>query len=477
MTTLRVKSSTGRWVIAAAVLGSAAVFIESTVVSVALPAIGRHFGLGVSGLQWIVNGYLITLSALLLLGGALGDAVGQKRVFEVGLATFAVGSVLCALAPSFPLLVGARLVQGAAGALLVPASLALVDTSFAEDERGAAIGLWAGWSAVSTAVGPLVGGALIDLASWRWVFACAVPVPLLALWISRSRVAAPPPLRRRSVDYAGALLVTAGLAAVVWALIEAPRRGAGAPTLGAGLLGLALLVAFLVFERRRPDALLPLEIFRSRQFSGANATTLLVYASLGALFFFLMIELQAVLGYSALAAGASLLPINLLMMALSPAAGRWGERRGPHLPIAIGALMAAAGLALFARVGPGASYLKEVLPATTFFGAGLAVLVAPLTAAVLAAADEEHAGVASAFNNAVARVAGLLATSVIPLMTGIGALDDFTGAAFAAAYRRAMWISALLCAAGGVVAWLTVRRAGPASIAPHPSPTQGCARR
>lgn len=475
--TLRLRSPAGRWTVAAAVLGSGAVFIEGTVVSVALPAMGRDLGLGVTGLQWIVNGYLITLSALLLLGGALGDALGQKRVFEAGLAAFAAGSVLCAVAPSFAWLVAARLLQGAAGALLVPTSLAFLDTAFTEEDRGEAIGQWAGWSAVSTAIGPLAGGALVDLASWRWVFAGVAPLALLALWISRARVAAGARGERRPVDFAGAVLISGGLGALVWALIEGPERGASAGVIAAGAAGLVLIAAFFGFEARRRDPLLPLGIFRSRQFSGANAATLLIYAALGALFFFLMIQLQGVLGYSALAAGASLLPINALMLALSPSAGRWGERRGPREPIALGALLAAAGLALFSRVGPDAGYLAGVLPAAVVFGAGLGVLVAPLTASVLAVAEEGRTGVASAVNNATARLAGLLATALIPLAVGIGGLDDFTGAAFAAAFRRAMWISAALSAAGGVVAWLTVSACGPASDAPHPSPVHGCAGR
>lgn len=476
-TPLSLRSTAGRWAIAATVLGSGAVFVESTVVSVALPAVGRDLSLGVAGLQWIVNGYLVTLSALLLLGGALGDAWGQKRAFEVGLVTFSAGSLLCAVAPSFVLLIVARLLQGVAGALLVPTSLALLDTAFADEDRSEAIGTWAGWSAVSTAVGPLVGGALVDLASWRWVFASAVPLPLLAWWIVRVHVAEPAARRRQGVDLVGALLISAGLGAVVWALIEGPKRGATGWVLGAGALGLGLIAAFLIVETRRENPLLPLGIFRSHQFSGANATTLLVYAALGALFFFLMIELQGVLGYKGLAAGASLLPINALMLVLSPRAGRWSERWGPRVPIAAGSLLAAVGLALFSRVGPGSSYLADVLPATLVFGAGLGTLVAPLTASVLAVAEEGRTGVASAVNNATARLAGLLATALVPLATGIAGLDDFTGPAFTAGFERAMWISAALSAAGGGLAWLTVRQGTAAATGPHPSLTQGCPRR
>ncbi|MGH7482119.1 MAG: MFS transporter, partial [Longimicrobiales bacterium] len=307
---MRLRSAAGRWTVAAAVLGSGAVFIESTVVNVALPSIADAFGLGMEGVQWVVNGYLLTLGALLLLGGSLGDVFGRRRIFAVGLVGFAVTTALCAVAPSFGLLIGARLLQGAAGALLVPNSLALLDSAFAQEERGEAIGKWAAWSAVSTAGGPLLGGALIDYASWRWIFASVAPIALVAAWIAWRRI---PDVQRRdgaaSVDVAGALLVTGGLGATVWMLIAGPELGFASPgILAAGLGGLTLLVGFVLFEKRARSPLLPLGMFRSRQFSGANVTTVLIYAALGALFFFLMLQLQNVLGYGALAAGAALLP-------------------------------------------------------------------------------------------------------------------------------------------------------------------------
>ena len=473
---LRLASAEGRWTIAATVLGSAAVFLESTVVSVALPAIGRDLSLGVAGLQWIVNGYLITLSALLLLGGALGDAWGQKRAFGVGLLVFAAGSVVTALAPTFPLLIAARVVQGAAGALLVPTSLAYLDTAFAAEDRNEAIGVWAAWSAVSTAVGPVLGGVIIDNVSWRWVFASVVPLALAASWIARSRAPDRPRPAPRRVDAVGAVLISAGLGAVVWALIEGSSRGPTADIVIVGTLGLVLGLAFFWFEARSPTPLLPMGMFRSRQFAGANATTLLVYAALGALFFFLMVQLQAVMGYSGLAAGASLLPINVLMLALSPPAGRWAERAGPRVPLAIGAALAGAGLALMSRVGPGSDYGTDLLPAVVVFGSGLGLLVAPLTSAVLAAAESGRTGVASGVNNAIARLAGLLATTLLPLIVGIGGLEDVASPVFVAGFRRAMWIAAGLCVAASGVAWLTVREGAAVAPAPHPSPTQACAR-
>lgn len=479
---LRLDSTRGRWVIAGSVLGSGAVFLEGSVVTVALPAIAREFGFGVAGLQWVLNGYLLTLSALMLLGGALGDRFRRSTVFALGCVSFAVASAGCALAPGPAALVALRLLQGAAGALLVPNSLAMLETAFQGDERGEAIGRWAAWSAVSTAAGPLFGGWLVDVASWRWVFAIVVVFSLIGAWIATRHIrgtdapASPSGSGAdRRIDYVGAALVTLGLAGVVGALITGPDLGFSHPgVLAAGVGGIALLGAFVGWERRVPCSLLPLSIFRSRQFTGANVTTLLVYAALSALFFLLMPQLQANLGYSALAAGAALLPVNVLMLVLSPTAGRISARIGPRVPMAGGALVAAAAMLLFSRVRPGATYTGTVLPAAVVFGLGLAILVAPLTAAVLGAVDEREAGVASGINNAAARLAGLLATAALPVAAGLGGGQRLDGPAFDAGYARAMWISAGLCALGAVVALLTVRRGAAVGPVTHPSPTHGC---
>jgi EmrB/QacA subfamily drug resistance transporter len=471
------QSADGRWTVAAAVLGSGAVFLESTVVNVALPAIDRDLGLGMAGLQWVMNGYLLTLSALMLLGGSLGDVYRRWRMLVVGLVGFAAASALCSLAPRMELLVAFRLLQGAAGALLVPNSLALLDTVFTEEDRGAAIGRWAGWSAVSTALGPLLGGWLVDAVSWRWVFASVVPFALAAAWITARKVPRGNDRlgERRSVDYVGAGLVTAGLAGVVWALVSGPSVGFTRPViLIAGAGGSALVAAFVAVEWRAQDPLLPIAMFRSRQFTGANLTTVLVYMALGGLFFFLVLQLQHVLGYSALAAGASLLPVNGLMLLFSSRAGALSQRIGPRVPMTAGALIAAGGMLLFSRVQPGVTYLGTVLPALLVFGLGLAALVAPLTAAVLGAVEADQAGVASAVNNAAARLAALLATAVLPLAAGLGGLTDLDSPAFIAGYTRAMWISAGLCAAGAAVAFLTIRSAAPVTPVPHPSPSHGC---
>jgi EmrB/QacA subfamily drug resistance transporter len=467
-------SARGRWIVVASIAASGAVFLEGTTVNVALPAIARDFGLGVEGLQWVLNGYLLTLTALMLLGGALGDRFRRPVVFAGGCVAFAVTSAGCAVAPGIVSLVLLRVVQGAAGALVVPNSLAMLESAFQGDDRGEAIGQWSAWSAVSTAAGPLLGGWIVDAASWRWVFASVIVLALVAAGIIARHeiVSAEAPAHTRAgkgraspaaghVDYSGAILVTLGLGGTIGALIDGPHRGFGSlGVLAAGVGGVMLLGAFVVVEdrvaRRGAQPLLPLSVFRSRQFTGANVITVLVYAALNALLFLLMPQLQSNLGYSALAAGAALLPANILMLVLSPAAGRLSARIGPRLPMAGGALVTAAGMVLFARVQPGVSYLTTVFPAAAVFGLGLAAFVAPLTTAVLGALDQRDAGIASGVNNAVARLAGLIATAALPLAAGLGGLERLTGPAFTAGFERATWISAGLCAAGAAITLVTI---------------------
>jgi len=454
------------------VLGSGAVFLESSVVNVALRAIARDFNVGIVGLQWVINAYLLTLSALMLLGGALGDRFGRPRIFAIGCIAFALASLGCALAPGLDLLVLLRMVQGAAGALLVPNSLAMLDTAFDGEERGAAIGQWAAWSAVSTAAGPFAGGWLVDALSWRWVFSAVILFALAAAaivvrHIASGRVAQPHDARARAarIDYLGAALGTVALAGIVGALMAGPAIGfSDWRVLAAGLGGVAFMAAFIIVERQASHAILPLSIFRSRQFSGVNAATFLVYAALSGLFFLLMPQLQSNLHYSALRAGAALTPANVIMLVLSPVAGRASARIGARVLMTVGALIAAAGMVLFARVQPGASYLGTVLPATIVFGIGLSILVAPLTSAVLSAVKESDTGIASGINNAVARLAGLIATAALPLAAGIGGTAKLEGEAYAAGYARAMLISAGLCAAGALVALITVRGDHPARM-------------
>ena len=455
---MKLASAEGRWLVAASILGSGAVFLEGTVVNVALPAMVRDLHLGIAGLQWVVNAYLLTLSALMLLGGALGDRSRRSRVFALGALGFAAASGACALAPNLEVLVVCRLLQGIAGALLIPNSLALVESAFEGEERGSAIGQWAAGSAVSTAIGPLAGGLLVDTLSWRWVFAAVVPFGVASAAIALWRIPeAPRADKHTPLDWFGTVLVTLALAGVIGGLTAGPDLGFRSAEVIAALAGgVAFAAAFIVYEHRQQHPVLPLGIFRSREFSGANATTLLVYAGLSALLLLLMLQLQRVVGYSALEAGAAMLPVNAIMLAASAPAGRLAERVGARLPMTVGALIAAAGMALFTRVVPGASYVRGTLPAVIVFGCGLALFVAPLTSAVLGAVDPSQVGVASAVNNAVSRLGGLLATAVVPLAAGIAGGGALQPAVLSHGFVRGMWISAGLCAGGAAVAWATI---------------------
>ncbi|CAN5667940.1 MFS transporter [soil metagenome] len=470
-TGIRFGSTAGRWVLGATVLGSGIVFLDGTVVNVALPAIAEDLDAELSGLQWTLDAYLVTLSALLLLGGSLGDLYGRRRMFVLGLIGFTLASILCGVAPNIEALIGARALQGAGGALLVPGSLAIISASFHPDDRGRAVGAWSGLAGVSTAIGPFFGGWLIDAVSWRLVFLINVPLAIVAVLVatrhvpeSRDTTSTPRP------DLAGAAAVSLGLAGLAYALIE----GAGdmtATTWTMAVLGVIGLVAFVTIEARGAHPMLPLEVFRSRQFTGANLTTLAVYTGLGGATFLLVLQLQVVLGYSALEAGASLLPVTLLMLVLSARAGNLAQHIGPRLPMTAGPLVVAAGLMLFARVEAGSTYLASVLPAAVVFGLGLALTVAPLTATVLASVDERHLGVGSGVNNAVARVAGLLAVALLPALVG---LDTSSSTGLSAGFVDAMHIAAGICLAGALVAWATIRSATPVPDTTQPSVLQPC---
>ncbi|MCX2753696.1 MULTISPECIES: MFS transporter [unclassified Gordonia (in: high G+C Gram-positive bacteria)] len=448
-------SAAGRWLIVAAVLGSGVAFIDGTVVNVALPAIARDLDTGLRGQQWVLDGYLLTLSALLLIGGVAGDRYGRRLVFAGGLAVFAVATVACGLSPTVELLVAARIVQGIAAAAVVPGSLALINAEIRPSDRGAAVGLWAGMSGATTALGPFLGGWLVDAASWRWTFLLSVPLALGALWIAIRHVpesrGAPSNAR---LDVAGALAMTVGLAGVIYALIEGPSNGWNGVTVAAGVVGVVALVGFVVIESRVPAPLLPLGLFRSSQFTGANLTTLLVYAALGGALFLLALQLQQSLGYSAFEAGAAMFPSTFIMLFGSPVVGKLAQRTGPRLPMTVGPLIAAGGFALMSRVEPGSGYVDSVLPGVLLFGLGMTVTVAPLTSAALAAVDDALAGTASGVNNAVARLAGLLAVAVLPAVAGI---DAGPGDPLGDGFRTAMYICAACCAVGGLVAACTIR--------------------
>jgi EmrB/QacA subfamily drug resistance transporter len=404
-----------RLTLVACILGSAIVFIDQSVVNVALPALRRELHASLAGQQWVVEGYLIFLGSLVLVGGSLGDLLGRRRVFAVGVAAFGAASVLCAAAPSIPFLVAVRCVQGMAGALLVPSTLAIVTATFEGPERGAAIGSWTAWTSGAIAIGPPLGGLLVDAVSWRLIFAINVPVVLATLWLIRRAVPRLEGHAGHHVDLPGGVLCALGLGGPVFALIEQQSRGWSDPLVLTALVGgLATLALFGLYEARGTrDPMLPLELFGSRNFAVGNAATLAVYAGLGAATFFVAVFLQQVAGYDALEAGLALLPITLVMVALSRRWGALAERVGPRLLMGLGPIVAGAGFLLYLRLDERGDYLSQVLPAALVFGLGLSMTVAPLTATVLGAVGEARAGVASGVNNAVARVAGLLAIAAV----------------------------------------------------------------
>ena len=456
----------------AAALGSGVAFLDGSVVNVALPAIGRDVGGGFSVLQWVLDGYLLSLSALLLLGGALGDRYGRRRVFLVGLTMFTVASLGCGLAPTGSVLILARLLQGIGGALLIPGSLALIDATVQLQDRGRAIGTWAGLSGVASALGPFLGGWLVDAASWRWVFFINVPLAAAAMVVTVRHV---PESRDTSatgrLDLAGAGSVTLGLGGIIFALIEAPVRGWTPLTVAAVVVGTVALAAFPLIEHRQRAPLVPPSLFHSAQFTGANLVTLAVYTALGGALFLLALQLQQSLGYTALAAGLSFLPFTVIMLLLSSRIGALAQRVGPRWPMTIGPLVAGAGLALLVRAVPGASYLSGVLPGIAVFGLGMTLTVAPLTSAVLASVEEQHVGAASGANNAISRIASLLAVAVLPLAVG---LDQGGTGPLGAAFPHAMLIAAVLCGLGGVTALFTIKRQTPVQLHTLPGLTQPC---
>jgi len=461
----------GRGIVAATALGSGIAFLDGSVVNVALPAIRRDLGGGLTAQQWVVSAYLLTLSSLLLLGGALGDRFGRRRVYVIGLAGFSLASLACGIAPTTSALIGARVIQGVAGALLVPGSLALIDASIDHPDRGRAVGMWAGLSGVSSALGPFVGGWLIDVASWRWVFLINLPLAVAAVWATLRYVPESRDPAAAGLDLYGAGLVTAGLAGSVYALIEVPAHGWSAASVVAVVLGAAGLLLIVPVEERQPHPMVPIQIFRSRQFDGVQLTTFVVYAAISGGLFLVPLQLQETLHYSALEAGLALIPMTVITLLLSPRMGALGQRIGPRLPMTIGPLILAVGVALLSRINPGGTYAVAVLPGVLVTAVGLSVTVAPLTAAVFASVPDEQAGVASGVNNAVARVAGLLAVAVLPVVAGIST----AGGGLARGFDRAMYISAAIAALGGIVAWFTVRAGAPMLQQPHPALSYACA--
>lgn len=466
---IRAGTPEARWILTATVLGSGIAFLDGTVVNVALPAIGEDLDASLTGLQWTVNAYLVTLSALLLLGGTLGDRFGRRKVFVIGLAWFSSASVLCGLAPSPEFLIVARALQGVGGALLVPGSLAIIAATFHHDDRGRAIGAWSGLSGVASAIGPFLGGWLIDAVSWRLIFLINVPLAAVAIAVAVRHVPETRAPVATKLDLPGATLITGSLAGLSYAAIE--HQGPGAVV--AGILGGAALVAFVFVERRSPGPMLPLGLFRSPQFTGTNLTTFAVYAGLGGAFFLVVLRLQLNLGYDALEAGAALVPFTVLLLILSSPAGELGQRIGARIPLTVGPLVAGAGILLMAGISPGDEYLTGVAPAIVVFGLGMALTVAPLTAAVLASVEDDVAGMGSGVNNAVARLAGLVAVAALPALAGIAA-DDQIAASLDSGYELALQIAAAVTAAGGLVAWLLVRQTAAVQSVPQPSVLHPC---
>jgi EmrB/QacA subfamily drug resistance transporter len=402
-----------RLTLVAVIMGSFVVGVDSTVVNVALPSIARSLGGGLAGEQWVVNAYLLALGSFMLLGGSLGDVLGERRVFTAGVAGFGLMSAICAVSPSIGVLIAARALQGVAGALLTPAALAVIIATFTSEERGAAIGSWMAWSAIATVVGPLAGGELLNLVSWRFVFAINLPFVLVTLALTR-RIPAAATRTRRRIDVIGAILAAAGLAGPVFALIEQPRVGwSSAEVFLPALLGVLLLACFVVWESRAPSPMLPLELFRARNFSAGNLETLALYGGLGAFFVYLVVFLQQVAGYSPLRSGLATLPTTVVMFSLSRWFGRLADRFGVRWFMGCGPLVASAGLLMLTGLGQRVSYFADLLPGIVVFSVGLAATVAPLTAGVLSGADPSRGGIASAVNNTLARVGGLLATAAI----------------------------------------------------------------
>jgi len=453
-------------VITAAVLGSGMAMLDGTVVNVALRTIGKELDASLAELQWITNGYLLLLASLILLGGALGDRLGRRRVFVIGVVWFAAASVLCGVAPDPTTLIAARLLQGIGGALLTPGSLAIIEAVFTPADRGRAIGAWSGLGSIAAAIGPFVGGGLVQYADWRWIFLINAPIAVITVVVAGRFV---PETRAESdgrFDVLGAFLAAVFLGGLTYCLIEW-QSALALPALAVGVVS---GVAFLVVEHRSRNPMMPLDMFASRNFSAANAMTLLVYAALGAITFFLVIDLQTVLGYGALEAGMATLPLTVIMLLLAARGGQLGAKIGPRIPMTVGPIVMAVGVAWLALVGPGTSYWTGVLPPLCVFGLGLALMVAPLTMTVLAAAPAERAGIASGVNNAVARAGSLLAVAALPVAVGLGGEQYADPVAFDDAYGKAMLVCAVLLAMGGVISWLTITNAQVVAADDEPRP-------
>jgi EmrB/QacA subfamily drug resistance transporter len=456
--TVRLGTARGRGVLATTILGSAMAFLDGTVVNIALPSIGRDFGASLMGLQWTVTAYTLTLAAFVLVGGSLGDRYGRRKVFVVGVVWFALASLACGLAPDIGFLIAFRAIQGVGSALLTPGALALIQSVFHPDDRAKAVGSWSGLASIAGAAGPLVGGWLIEFASWRWIFLINLPLAVAVVALALRYV---PESRERvpgHFDLPGAVLGALGLAGITYALVEGGAKGLGAVSVVVtGLGGVLALAAFIVVERRSPAPMMPTALFKSRDFSAANALTLTAYGALGAVFFFLATFLQVVCGYTPLAAGLAQLPVTLVMMLLSGRIGALTPKIGARRLMTLGGVLTAGGTLLLARLGADPNYWLEILPALLVFSLGLVMIAVPVTVTVLASTDVRRAGIASGVNNAVARAAGALAVAAFPLLIGLKGEAYAIPAELEPAFHDAMLVSAGLFAASALIAWFGIR--------------------
>jgi EmrB/QacA subfamily drug resistance transporter len=449
---VRLSEPTGRWVLLVTALGSGLVLLEGTVVNVAIPALGSDLDASLGGLQWTVNAFTLTLSALILLGGGLGDRFGRRRVYLLGIVWFGIASLMCGAAQSMGWLIAARTLQGIGGALIVPGSLALIQGSFHPDDRNRAVGWWAGVSGVAGAAGPIVGGGLIDLAGWRWVFFINVPLAVvLALLLIAHVPESRDDERPRRFDIGGALLAGAALAGMTYALTQTSDGGWAT---AAGLAGLAVFAAFLLVEHRSSAPMLPLWLFSSRQFSAANLASFFAYGGLAGMFFLIPVQLQLTAGYSAWEAGLTLLPLTILTLVLSPYGGELTTRFGARRPLAAGALSCTVAALLATRIGADASFVSHVLPVVVLTGIGVPLITPPITTVVLSAVPEGRAGIASAVSNGVARAAGLVVVAALPLLAGLPQDIAEDPAALDSGFGTSMIICAGLFLTGGLVSWV-----------------------
>ncbi|ACZ86174.1 drug efflux pump JefA [Streptosporangium roseum] len=465
-------SARGRWVLLTTVLGSGMALLDGTVVNVALPALGDALGADMAGLQWTVNAYTLTLAGLILLGGSLGDRYGRRRIFLIGVIWFAVASALCGLAPNVETLIAARALQGVGGALLTPGSLAIIQASFVREDRPRAIGAWSGLGGTAAAIGPLLGGWLVETAGWRWVFLINLPVAALVVAVAVRHVPESRDVEATGrFDVLGSALAALALAGITYGLIDLRPVPIA--------VGVLLGVAFVWLEiRRSPDALVPVGVFTSRVFTAVNVVTFIMYAAMSVVFFLLVVQLQVSAGFSPMTAGSAMIPVTVLMLLLSSRAGELAKRIGPRIPMTAGLLICAAALLLMSRIGEGSSYLTDVLVPAAMFGLGLSAAVAPLTATVLATAEERYAGVASGVNNAVARTGGLLAVAAIPPLAGLTGDAFHDPASFTTGFHTTMLVSAAMMVVAALIALLTIREnvladSHPQMCCPVEAPQQG----